>query len=228
MEAMFKSPFSRWCDQMWLYLVYLLGVVMTCYLLWNWAAFDLPQKLACMLAVAVPLHVFEENTFPGGFFYMNNMGFGSKEPMVYPQNRCTNMITNLGAEIVIIAVALNAATIEPVVMSLVVFFALGETVNHTRSGILMYRKFKDRGKRTVYGPGLVTSWCVLVPMAAVALRWLVDCGATVWEVVGGIGIFLGIAVFLILVPFAFSIRIKSREYAFRDKGYFEKYVDGSR
>ncbi len=65
-------------------------------------------------------------------------------------------------------------------------------------------------------------------MAAVALRWLVDCGATVWEVVGGIGIFLGIAVFLILVPFAFSIRIKSREYAFRDKGYFEKYVDGSR
>lgn len=78
---------------------------MTCYLLWNWAAFDLPQKLACMLAVAVPLHVFEENTFPGGFFYMNNMGFGSKEPMVYPQNRCTNMITNLGAEIVIIAVA---------------------------------------------------------------------------------------------------------------------------
>ena len=100
---------------------------MTCYLLWNWAAFDLPQKLACMLAVAVPLHVFEENTFPGGFFYMNNMGFGSKEPMVYPQNRCTNMITNLGAEIVIIAVALNAATIEPVVMSLVVFFALGET-----------------------------------------------------------------------------------------------------
>ena len=149
---MFKSPFSRWCDQMWLYLVYLLGVAMTCYLLWNWAAFDLPQKLACMLAVAVPLHVFEENTFPGGFFYMNNMGFGSKEPMVYPQNRCTNMITNLGAEIVIIAVALNAATIEPVIMSLVVFFALGETVNHTRSGILMYRNFKDRGKRTVYGP----------------------------------------------------------------------------
>lgn len=36
MEAMFKSPFSRWCDQMWLYLVYLLGVAMTCYLLWNW------------------------------------------------------------------------------------------------------------------------------------------------------------------------------------------------
>ena len=122
---MFKSPFSRWCDQMWLYLVYLLGVAMTCYLLWNWAAFDLPQKLACMLAVAVPLHVFEENTFPGGFFYMNNMGFGSKEPMVYPQNRCTNMITNLGAEIVIIAVALNAATIEPVVMSLVVFSRWG-------------------------------------------------------------------------------------------------------
>ena len=79
MKIMFKSPSVAGATDV-LYLVYLLGVAMTCYLLWNWAAFDLPQKLACMLAVAVPLHVFEENTFPGGFFYMNNMGFGSKEP----------------------------------------------------------------------------------------------------------------------------------------------------
>lgn len=46
---------------------------------------EISQKLACALAIIVPCHIFEENTLPAGFYYMNNVGFGSKEPMVYPQ-----------------------------------------------------------------------------------------------------------------------------------------------
>lgn len=108
-------------------------------------------------------------------------------------------------------------------MTLIVLFALGETINHTRSGILMYRRYRSAGKKTIYGPGLITSWCILIPMATVALKWLTGYGPTLLQVLGGIGIFLGIAVFLILVPFAISLRVKSREFAFRDKGYFAKF-----
>ncbi len=220
---MYKNAFSRWCDQQWLYVVYLIGIIMECIMLWNWDVWSLTQKLACMLAIAVPLHIFEENTFPAGFYYMNNIGFGSDAPMVYPQNRCTNMITNLGAEIVVALVAFNVTKIEPSAMTLIVFFALGETINHTRSGIMMYRRYKNAGKKTIYGPGMITSWCILIPMAAVALKWLISYGPTVLQILGGIGIFLGIAVFLIFVPFAISLRVKSKEFAFRDKGYFARF-----
>lgn len=218
-----KKGFSKWCDQLWLYAVYFLGAVMACALIWNWDAWEMSRKLACMLAVAVPMHIFEENSFPGGFYYMNNLGFGSGEPMVYPQNRCTNMVTNLGAELVLILLTLNVQKVEPSAVTLVLFFGLGETVNHTRSGILMYRRYRERGKRTFYGPGLVTSWCVMIPLSTAALKWLTVHYPTALQVVGGIGIFLGIAVCLILLPFAVSLRVKSREFAFRDKGYFEKY-----
>ncbi len=218
-----KSLLQKWCDQTWLYAVYFLGVVMGCVLIWNWGDWGMSQKLVCMLAIAVPMHIFEENSFPAGFYFMNNTGFHSEEPMVYPQNQCTNMVTNLGAEIVLILVTFSAKRIEVSAVTLVLFFGLGETLNHTRSGILMYRRYREKGKKTVYGPGLVTSWCLLIPLSAAALKWLTVNPCRAIQIVGGIGIFFGIAVCLIMLPFVISIRVKSKRFAFHDKGYFEKY-----
>ncbi len=218
-----KSLLQRWCDYTWLYLVYFLGVCMVCVLIWNWNDWETPQKLVCMLAVAVPMHIFEENSFPAGFYYMNNVGFHSKEPMVYPQNECTNMVTNLGAEIVLILVTFSAPRIPVSAVVLVVAFGLGETLNHTRAGILMYLRYRDRGKKTVYGPGTVTSWCILIPLSVAGVRWLTEHPFTGMQILGGIGIFAGIAVFLIGLPFVISIRVRSQRFAFTDKGYFEKY-----
>lgn len=218
-----KKIFSKWCDQIWLYIVYFLGVVMACMLVWNVDTWEMPRKLVCLLAIVVPMHIFEENSFPAGFYYMNNLGFGSQEPMVYPQNRCTNMVTNLGAEIVLILLTIHVQIVEQSAVTLVLFFGLGETINHTRSGILMFRRYREQGKKTIYGPGLMTSWCVMIPLSTAALKWLINHPVTVMQVLGGIGIFLGIAICLILLPFAVSIKVKSREFAFRDKGYFEKY-----
>ncbi|MCD7752051.1 MAG: hypothetical protein LUI10_09995 [Lachnospiraceae bacterium] len=69
--------------------------------------------------------------------------------MAYPQNRCTNMVTNPGAEIVLILVTFNVHKIEPSAMALIIFFGLGETLNHTRSGIMMYCRYKKKGKKTI-------------------------------------------------------------------------------
>ncbi len=214
---------KKWCDRTWLYLVYLLAVIMACALIWNWDSWEMYQKLICILAIIVPAHIFEENSFPAGFYFMNNAGFGSKAPMAYPQNECTNMVTNLGAEIVIILLNFLAWRIPASVVTLAVVFGLGETLNHTRSGILMYRRYRDKGKKTFYGPGLVTSWCMMIPLSAAGIHWLVNNPYTAGQIVGGIGIMLGIAVGLILLPFAISLRVKSERFAFDDKGYFEKY-----
>ncbi len=214
---------KKWCNRTWLYAVYFLAVVMAGVLIWNWEDWEQSQKIVCMLAIIVPMHIFEENSFPAGFYYMNNVGFHSKEPMVYPQNECTNMVTNLGAEIVLILVTFSTPRIEVSAVTMAVFFGLGETLNHTRSGILMYRRYRDKGKKTIYGPGTVTSWCLMIPLSIAGIKWLSVHSFTAGQIVGGIGIFMGIAIFLILLPFAISIRVKSQRFAFDDKGYFSKY-----
>ncbi len=214
---------KKWCDRTWLYLVYFLGVAMACTLIWTWGSWDLSQKQVCILAIFVPAHVFEENSFPGGFYFMNNVSFGSKEPMAYPQNECTNMITNLGAEIVLILLTFFGWRIAPSAVTLVVVFGLAETLNHTRHGIMMFRRYREKGKKTPYGPGLATCWCLLIPLSIAGIKWLVDNPCTAGQIVGGIGIMIGIAVALILLPFAVSLRVKSKRFAFDDKGYFEKY-----
>ncbi len=222
-----KTWLQKWCDQTWLYAVYLLGVFMGCVLIWNWGTWEMSQKLVCILAIIVPMHIFEENSFPAGFYFMNNTGFHSEDPMVYPQNQCTNMVTNLGAEIVLILVTFSVKKIEVSAVTLVLFFGLGETLNHTRSGILMYRRYRSKGKKTAYGPGTVTSWCMLIPLSAAALKWLTSHPVTGGQIAGGIGIFMGIAVCLIMLPFVINIRVRSKRFAFTDKGYFEKYENGA-
>ena len=97
-----ENLLQKWCDQAWLHCIYLIGIIMGNILLIKWPVWEVPQRLICLLAIMVPLHVFEENTAPGGFFYMNNLGQKSDAPLVYPQNRLTNMFTNLGAEFIFI------------------------------------------------------------------------------------------------------------------------------
>lgn len=214
---------SKFCDQIWLYIVYAMGLSMAILLIMKWSDWDTPQKLVCMLAIAIPIHVFEENTYPGGFFFMNNLNFGSKQPTVYPQNRATNMVTNLGAETIFILLALNTIGMETAAITVVIFFGIVETVNHTREGISMYKRYKNKGKRTVYAPGLLTSIFPLLPMAVAGIIWLNNNPFTWWDILAGIGISVGIAVFLILIPFGISIKIRSTEFSFKSIGYFKKY-----
>ena len=69
----------------------------------NWGVWDVPQKLMCLLAVFLPLHVFEELTWPNGFhFMMNKLIQKSDNPLAYPENKLTDMVTNFGAEIMFI------------------------------------------------------------------------------------------------------------------------------
>lgn len=200
-----------------------MGLSMAILLIMKWSDWDTPQKLVCMLAIAIPIHVFEENTYPGGFFFMNNLNFGSKQPTVYPQNRATNMVTNLGAETVFILLALNTIGMETAAITVVIFFGIVETVNHTREGISMYKRYKNKGKRTVYAPGLLTSIFPLLPMAVAGIIWLNNNPFTWRDILAGIGISVGIAVFLILIPFGISIKIRSTEFSFKSIGYFKKY-----
>lgn len=218
-----KDKLYQWCDQLWLHVLYGIGIMMSCFLIVGWFESSIPSKLMYLLTIMVPLHVFEENTLPGGFFFMNNLGQKSDKPMMYPQNMMTNMITNLGAEIVFITVLIFADYIPNSAVVVVIVFGYAECVHHTMDGIRMYKKYAGRGKKTIYGPGTITSFAGLIQLSTYGLVWLTKQSVGVNEVIIGIGIILFVVIGLILIPFQISKRLRSQRFAFRSKGYFEKY-----
>lgn len=218
------NALSKWCDLPWKIVVFTIGAACLVVLIANWGSFTDAERIAWILAAAVPAHIFEENICPGGFFYQNNLRFGSKEPMVYPQNRLTNMVTNLGAEIVIVVVAINANAWGATAVTLSIFFGVAELSVHTAEGALMFKRFKAKGKRNIYGPGEVTALFVLFPNAIWGIVWLCTNPFTWFQVLAGLGIGVGIAVCLILIPFAINLRVKSKRFAFKDAGYWDKYA----
>lgn len=214
---------QKWCDQAWLHVIYLLGVGAFTVLIIRWNNWDIPQRLMCMLAAMIPLHVFEENTFPGGFFFMNNLGQKSSDPRMYPQNMFTNMLTNLGAELIVIILTVFASRIETVSVVIVILFGLGEVIHHSMDGCHMYKRYHKVGKRTLYGPGTGTAFIALLPMSAYGCYYLTQTpfkGADI--LIGAIGLVAFVFCF-ILIPFKVSTKIQSRNYTFGNIGYFEKY-----
>jgi len=221
--TMKKSALNIWCDRLWLYFIYLSGIVMLNILIVGWNDMLTAQKITCMLAILIPVHVFEENTFPGGFFYQNNLGIGSKDPMVYPQNRLTNMITNMGAEITFIVLMILTPTIPYAAVTVAIAFGILETFNHSRQGVMMYRRYHDRGKATLYAPGAMSCWLGLLELSVYGWSWIASQPAMVSDILSGIGITIGIAVCFIMIPLAINTHIKSANFAFTRKGYYEKY-----
>ncbi len=220
-----RGLLDRWCDNAWLICVYALALIMLIVLIVNWGQWETPQRIAAMLMIAVALHIFEENTWPGGFFYMNNVGFGSTSPLVYPQNRATNMVTNLGAEIVFIVLTIFAPALGPIVVMAAILFGIAECFNHTRGGIIMLRRLRDQGKKTIYGPGIVTAYLALLPISIWGIVWMTSASFTGWDIVLGICVVLGIVICLILIPFIVNIRVKSATFAFRNARYFARYAE---
>lgn len=218
-----ESLLSKWCDRIWLQVLYLIGVAMVVIVFLNWKDWNIPQKMMGLLTVFVPLHVFEENTYPGGFYFMNNIGQHSDEPTVYPQNRLTNMITNLGAEIYFIILLQFADNLGPISVLVVALFGLGETFMHTKDGMAMYSRYKEKGKRTIYAPGNATAFTILFGSSVYGIDWLIKNGLTIGQFFAGVGFVAFVIIGLILIPFTFSRKVKSKNLAFTDLGYWLKF-----
>lgn len=219
-----KTWLDRWCGQPWLHATYFLGIVMVNVLILQWDVWDVPQRLMGLLAVMLPLHVFEELTWPNGFpFMMNKLMQKSPQPLAYPENRFTDMITNFGAELLFIALTFLAPILGNVVVVFAVFFGIGETVMHTVFSIVSLRHYAAKGKKTLYSPGLVTAWCLLLEVAVFGLHWLITSGTFVSSDLWGLALVAFLIIFMIRLPFIISNKIKSTKYAYGEMGYFEKY-----
>ncbi len=221
---MAKSLLDRWCGQPWLYATYFLGIVMLIVLIMNWSTWAVPQKLMGLLAVFLPLHVFEELTWPNGFhFMMNKLIQKSDNPLAYPENRLTDMVTNFGAEILFIVLTFLTPMLGNKGVIFVIFFGIGETFVHTLFSIITYRHYKSKGKKTLYSPGLVTAWCSLLEVAIYGIYWLIYSKTFVMADLWGLAFVAFLIIFLVRLPFILSNKYKSTRFAYSEIGYLEKY-----
>lgn len=226
MNVVKLTMLHKWCDQLWLYVLYLIGIGASCAMIILWGEWTMPQRLLSLLILLLPLHVFEENTFPGGFPFMNNVGMvGSPEPKVYPQNMVTNMITNLGFELLLIGLFFLLPYIPLQIVTMVALFGIIQLIMHTRLGIKMYQRYKDRGKVTIYGPGMVTTYVGLLQLSVYAIYWLSSQAYGWMDFVWGFLLTFALVFLTILLPFIISTRVKSQRYALFRLGYFEKYEE---
>ena len=211
--------FQKWCGRYWLWAIYAMGLTMLA------AFFIIPdmtteRKLAFMLAILLPLHVFEENTWPRGFHYMMNLVQKSDRPDAGPMNTLTDMISNFCAELLMIGLAVYGGS--PGISLLAAFFGIGESAAHIGFGIIVRRKLKDRGKKTIYGPGLATALLTLLPLSVWAIIYLRGLTLTGGDIAAGAVLIAFVIVGLIRLPMMTLGKFQPG-YEFTDSGYFEKY-----
>lgn len=218
-----KQKLTKLWLSCWLYVITLLAGVLFGLLAANWSTWDFGTKIYAFATALLPLHVLEEWRFPGGFHTMYNMMAKSDKLDRYPMNQLSDMWTNLigilfGCVVLIVGV-------NPFFLMMQLMLCIGELQGHISEGVFVYKKFKEKGKKTIYNPGLFTTIFGYLPIAVCILIFFFKVRSpSVWQVLGGIvcGAILG----------GFAVKGMERiclnensPYAYDwGNGYFEKYL----
>lgn len=227
-----KRALDKWCDNLWIYFMCLVGGVSLGLLITDWSTLTLGAKGGLFCAIIMPLHVIEEWKLPGGLHYFYNTLLGPKNPKEqqldrYPMSRFTDMQTNLVMQLlplVYAAISEHSDLSDAFAIAAMLFSAL-EVVAHTSAGFMTKKLFPK--KRALYNPGLGTSYCLFLP-AAIYL----GCGVSQWSGRNwSLGILFLIIVLVISVPlaeFPFRKWVSRQEpglFAFKSPRYFEQFIE---
>lgn len=223
-----KKNLSWWCDKAWIKFGFLISLVMLALTLVYWNTWTTEMKVVGAIAMLIPLHVIEEWVFPGGFNYQYNVTlYRSPHPDHYPMCRLSDMFTNLLATFLYIGLLIYSIVdgfyVKPgILMGTIAFCAL-EFCLHTVFGTVMYFRFKDKGKTTIYGPGSITAYFGFLPLGVISIYCLIGTSITWVDWVIAAGILAFIAIICIVIPESL-IKKHGDKYPFATAGYFEKFL----
>ena len=223
-----KKRLDWWSHRAWIKFSCGITTVVMLMILINWQNWSTELKYIASIAALIPIHVVEEWVFPGGFHYQYNVGlFRSEYPNCYPMCRLSDMFTNLIGTlfffILTITFAIYGVVPNGVVMGSIIFCGM-EMFVHTVIGIIMYLKFKNKGKSTIYGPGSITTYFGFVPLGVIGWYSIQGKGMTGTDWLMCVGILLFILLGCILIP-ENVIKKKDSPYEFETAGYYERFLD---
>jgi len=213
---------QKFTGQWWINLMYALGAIMLVLTIIYGNTWEVPRLLAALFVIVLPLHVFEELQYPAGFHYMMNTIQKSEEPNVGPENRLSDMVTNLGAEIIFIGIFIFGGSIATSIA--LAIFGIGETIVHTIFGILIWKHFRNKGKKTIYAPGSLSAYFTQLTISIFAIMWLSTQKVAASDIIIGIVIIALIMDVLIRLPMMLLGGKKYPEFAYDSAGYFSKFL----
>jgi hypothetical protein len=212
---------KKWCDKIWLYVLYALGITITLTLIFNWSKWQWDQRLLTIAAVILPLHVLEEWQIPAGFHYQYNLVNGSDILDRYPMNRLTDMITNFFGELLFLGLIIYGAN-TGMIIAITVFCAL-EAIIHTIFGVKVYKKFKSKGKKTLYGPGSITAYLGFGVLGIMSFYYLTFQKIGSGDFIIGVVMLAVMLIGMILIP-ENLLKSKDTKFVFPSAGYFKKFL----
>ncbi len=223
-----KFTFNDWCKTAWLKFSLLISAAMLILIVVFWDIWSTALKCVAAIAALIPIHATEEWFFPGGFAYQYNLFLNkSDHPKAYPMNRASDMITVLGTTIMYAALVIyfaitGIAVPSGILLGAACFSALEVSV-HTYFGIRAYLKFKNKGKKTIYGTGSMTAYAGFLFLGAIIVRQIVSQGLAIADIYWCVAV-LGITTILVFVPEA-AFKDKNSSYAYETAGYYERFLN---
>lgn len=148
-------------------------------------------------------------------------------PNAYPMCRLSDMWTNLVTTFLYIGLAIycecNGGEVPVGMLLGTLIFCCLELCMHTVFGTIMYFRFKDKGKKTIYGPGSITAYFGFLPLGVISVFGIYGAEVTGldWGIAAGILAF--ILFIAILIPETI-IKRKDSPYSFKDEGYYARFL----
>lgn len=211
----------------WLYLMIAVSGAIIGITVCKWREWGLQQKIFAAATALLPLHVLEEWHFPGGFHTMYNLMAGSDRKDCYPMNQMSDMLTNLIGVIFGCIVLIVGA--DPFFCVMQLFLCCAEVFGHFSGGVYLYRRFKNKGKRTIYSPGMTTTVLGYIPVAvSIIVSFFIESKPTLAEFMLAVlcGVLLG-GVSLKLPEKILKDENTTYGYTWGD-GYLDKYIQGGK
>ncbi|MGN1446303.1 MAG: HXXEE domain-containing protein, partial [Eubacteriales bacterium] len=147
---------------------------------------------------------------------------GSDRPDRYPLNRLSDMWTNSVG--IVFGCFCLLIGVTPMLAVMQLLLCLGECMAHISSGVLVRRRLRSQGKRTIYNPGLFTVLCGYLPLAVLwILSFVMERAPAFFEVAGAVACFVVLMAVTLFLPEKLCKR-KDTPYGFTwGRGYYEKF-----
>jgi hypothetical protein len=142
----------------------------------------------------------------------------------YPMNQLSDMWTNFIG--VIFSCIILIIGVRPLFLLMELFICFAEMYGHTSGGIFLYKRFKDKGKKTIYSPGFATMLCRYVPIAAaIIISFFTIKAPHVWEILLAIPCSMGLG--YLSLPVAEKIcRDEDTPYGYTwGDGYLSRFLE---
>ncbi|HBX69707.1 MAG TPA: hypothetical protein DEH25_10115 [Chloroflexi bacterium] len=144
-----------------LYLLTALAAAVAFFLIWNWSALPVLQRMVGLLFIALTLHEWEEFRLPGGFAEMitSNLNFS---------------LIELDSAKLLVAAAVSVIAFVPLFFPQVVWLAMAPVLLGIFENVAHFGAIKLFKRERFYTPGMATAFFLMLPISVYSLVYVVQ------------------------------------------------------